>query len=525
METHSETVGRFAVRTATIVGISLAVLSGLLAVAATIEGLQVNQRDSPTYLSSAESLAVGEGSRTQFGVPGKPIDFNDSSSTVTHYPPGYPLLLSVGVRMGFDSIEVARILGVVSLSLFALVFFEFARRRGLPVAGSALVCLVAVALSFPYVLAPLSELIYGLLTLITLVLLANYLVAARVTLLIAASIVASLAVAVRSIGLALVATVAIVALFPPGRAAFRLMRGIAAGMLGLGVFALSAAGGSRELFWHPPAVGELKVAANAIVGWLVPPIGSPTQRLAFLVVGLLGAVIWIWADHGAGDRRTVAGPPASRWWVGLISAGTHLLAVLGAWLLFDAQSTPNKRLLYPVAISLLVAVVEWLTSREPARARYRRTVRVVAILGLAALTANTWSAASPALAARRGETGFRSASFANSEVVREALATSPEVVIFSNVPDGLWTVGLAGAKSTPARYDPFSSRTSGILASEIREVKALVEEGAAVILFYRNHQRPYLLDESELRQIAPCVVAETAESVMLSGLDYPLCGG
>ncbi len=281
------------IRLVTIIGIALALTAGLLAIASTPQGLAVGQRDSPTYLASSESLAAGDGYRTPFGAPGKPIDFNETSSAVNHYPPGYPMLLSVGVMMGFDSHQVARVVGVLALSLLALLFFEVARRRGLHVLGSALVGLIAVALSFPYVLAPTSELTYGLLTSVTLALLGSYASERRSSYLTAASIVAALGVAVRSVGLALVATVAIVALAAPGRFKGRLVRATIAGAMGLGVFAVSMAGGSREFAWHPPLVLDLKIMASTAVGWFVPPLGSPTQRVAVLIVGLLVAMMWI----------------------------------------------------------------------------------------------------------------------------------------------------------------------------------------------------------------------------------------
>ena len=119
---------------------------------------------------------------------------------------------------------------------------------------------------------------------------------------------------------------------------------------------------------------------------------------------------------------------------------------------------------------------------------------------------------------------FRSSSFVESRIVHITISAVPESSVFSNVPDGLWVAGLDGAKSTPASNDPFSLRANDQLESEIDELKSRVEDELAVIFFYRSHGRPYLLDESELRRIAPCVVAEDAESVLLSGLDHPLCG-
>ena len=140
------------------------------------------------------------------------------------------------------------------------------------------------------------------------------------------------------------------------------------------------------------------------------------------------------------------------------------------------------------------------------------------------LFASSWVAAIDANAVRGGELGFRSSSFVESPVVRIAVSAVPGSSIFSNVPDGLWVAGVEGARPTPAWRDPFSLRASDFLESEIEELKRRVDNELAVIFLSKSHVRLYLLDESELRTIAPCVVAEDADSVLLSALDHPLCG-
>ncbi|MGB7861499.1 MAG: hypothetical protein WBM90_13465, partial [Acidimicrobiia bacterium] len=57
-------------------------LACALLLIATSSGLLVGQRDAPSYLSSAENLALGNGYVTSYGDPGKPVDLGDPISPV-----------------------------------------------------------------------------------------------------------------------------------------------------------------------------------------------------------------------------------------------------------------------------------------------------------------------------------------------------------------------------------------------------------------------------------------------------------
>ena len=146
--------------------------------------------------------------------------------------------------------------------------------------------------------------------------------------------------------------------------------------------------------------------------------------------------------------------------------------------------------------------------------------RVLAVLGMAALVAGSWIAILDAGATRRGDLYFRSASFVESPVVLATASTIPGSYVYSNVPDGLWVAGLDGARLTPRLTDA-DLRPKESLKPEMEEMADRVGEGLAVIFFYRDGR--YRVDEPELRRIAPCVIAEDDDAVLLAGLNHPLC--
>lgn len=494
-------------------GFAVAVFVGVLSLASTPEGLLVGQGDPAYYLATSESLAAGDGYRTPFG---------DVERTITQWPPGYPALLSIGVSLGFDSHDVARFTGVLTISLLGFLLFLYARRRSLGLLGSTLVALVAAVASFRYMLEPRSELTYGLLVLATLALLGKYASVKGTSYLAAASLVAASSVAVRFAGVALVATVVIVAFLVADRFRTRLVHASSALALGLVPLVLFSAG-RRELLWHPPSLDDFKIMANAIAGWFVPPVGSPTQRFAvFTLAVLVGGLLWIVRTRKGEETRP--SKQFRRWLPGTVSAGAHLLVLLVVRTFLRTGVRLTTRLLYPVAISLLVAAVGWLGQREDSTSKKTHTARALAVFGVAALIAGSWSAILDASATRGGDLHYRSASFVESPVVLATATAIPESYVYSNVTDGLWVAGLDGARlrDTPRLTDP-ELRPNEFLEPEIEEMASRVGNGLAVIFFYRLHERPYLVDEPELRRIAPCVIAEDNEAVLLAGLNHSLC--
>ena len=492
-------------------GFAVAVFVGVLALASTPEGLRV-EGDAVVYLATSESLAAGNGYQVPFGV----------ANSVQLWPPGYPALLSVGVSLGFDSHDMARFTGILAISLLGFSFFLYARHRGLSRLGSTLVALVAAVASFRHALVPMSELTYGLLVLATLALLGKHVSLKGIRYLAAAGLVAASSMAVRSVGVALVATVVILAYLVADRFRTRLIHASSALALGLVPLVLFSTGG-RELLWHPPSPSDLKIMVNAIVGWFVLPFGSPTQRFAVFAIAVLGGGL-LWMFRTRKGEETKPSTRLLRWLPGIVSAGAHLLALLVAMTFFDTGVRVSTRQLYPVAISLLVAAVDWLSQRGVSTSKETHTNRALVVFGIAALIAGSWNAILDGSATRGGDLGYRSASFVGSPV---ALATAtasaiPESYVYSNVPDGLWVAGLDGAKLTPRLTDR-ELPPNGSLEPEIEEMANRVENGLAVIFFYKGHERPYLVDEPELRRIAPCVVVEDDEAVLLAGLNHPLC--
>ncbi len=505
-------------------GLFVVALMGLIALAigliSTRDGLYIGLRDAPTYLSSSENLANGNGFIMSFGDPGKAIDFDKAYSPVVDFPAGYPVTVSAGVAAGMSPTDSARWLGITLLALIAVVIAWIALDAGLSAPWTGLAALTGAALSLPYVLSPISELLYGLLLVATLGLLGRFVRRRREVFYAIAVLTSAAAMTVRTIGLALLATVLVLGLLTPGRRAVKGIRVLlAAGVGALPIALLIGGGGSRELAWHPAGSVDLKVMANTIAGWFIPPLGGPTMRVALFVLGLGALVVWVRSGAKV-EPRTGERVWGRLWFPGVVSALAHFTVLVGSRFLFDAQNTPNPRLLYPAVLSLLVAgVAGFPEQREVGRpARWQKGLAVISV---AMLVAASWGAAQD-FGSVSDPSSFGSEVFRTSPAVTEVLDMSPGVLIFSNVPDGLWVAGRSGVRPLPVTVDPLSKRTNPLLEDETDRIRSAVESGA--VIFYRRGDRDYLLSIDEVRTVAPCVVVDDGTSLVLTGENGPSCG-
>jgi hypothetical protein len=510
-------------RGAAVVGVILALSMGVGAIVGTSQGLTIGPRDTPSYLSSAENLAAGLGYRTPYGDPGKPIDFEETTSPVVDFPPGYPAVLSLGVRMGADSRSTARVIS--ALLVAAITLSLNVASRALPlfrsgVAGAALVALIAGALTLPFTTSALSEPLYGLLLILTLAAATSYARDKQLLPLVLATLLAASATTVRTSGLALVATVMIVAWLSI-RGVKRWFVPLAVGLVGVGPFYLSTALGNRVLAWHPPEIGSAKEFLNGVAEWFIPPIGSPTFMVVAFAALVVGLLAWVrpWRGRMARVRDDSSFPPL--WSVALIAAGAHLGLLFVTKFLFSAQLSLGTRQLYPVGISLLFAVVQFLGHRPETGGK--RMTHGFVLLGLCSLLATGWVAAVTLDAVVSGMRGFNSDGFLKSETVEYVVGSVPGDQVFGNAPDGLWVAGLANTRPLPIVYDPLSLEDNAAMDEEMSRLTDSIGNGA--VLFYQFDGRDYMVELSDLRAIAPCVVVADSTAIVLAGADHARCAG
>jgi hypothetical protein len=233
----------------------------------------------------------------------------------------------------------------------------------------------------------------------------------------------------------------------------------------------------------------------------------------------LGLIVWAMRAR-VGDRtthRTIVSAETIGLWAALFFG----LAILGTRSLFDAQTNPNMRLLYPAFVGLLVTAVE-VAARPAGSERDQRWRVAIGVLGILAATAGIWHSVSSAVD-QAGSLTFASPEFRSAPTVQLLDEADLAPDIYSNVPDGLWYVGVPGARPIPVTFDPLSLLDNEDLDREMEQLRAEVQRGAAIFYYRAADPSYYLVDEEALREIAPCVAVEDDQGVVLVDDENPLC--
>lgn len=503
----------------------LALGTALVVWVVTSGGMDYPQRDSPAYVASAESLANDQGFRVPYGDPGKKIRFDTLGSPVVDFPPGYPLLLSIGVRLGIDPALTARLAASLMVAATTTLVFALARRRGLGVAGASTAAIVGAGITIPQSLAPQSEPLYGLLLVGSLWSASEFVRRKSPASLGIALALTVLAVTVRTVGLALAASLVVLVWIILKRPLQRWLGAGVVGLVGILPFLLAGATGNRAFVWHPMDLTDITIFIDAATGWLVPPVFTPTVRLVILGVGMLVLGAWLAAseaNYAPSPDPGCTGLPS--WATAAVSATAHIGLLIVTIFFLDAQTTLSTRLIYPVALSLLVGGIELYGQRSSSAAKLRST-RAVRVLAIAAVLAGVWTSVTEASALNEDERHFAADDFAQSETVEVALVQGGRYPMFSNVPDGLWVAGLDFVHTVPSVESRSNEEPIRDFAAEFARLEEVVSQDDGLIFFYRDHERPYLADEDTLREIAPCVISDDGDSILLAARDHPICVG
>ncbi len=475
-------------------------------------GQQFASGDSPTYLSSAENMAAGRGYIVSFGG-------SEGEAAVHAFPPGYPATVAALTSFGIEVETAAAIISSLLVGAIAGSFFAFTLRRvGSPGVAIAVGALAAL-LTFPFAVAPRSEALFGLLISVAVMSAASFLRSRNEKFLLFASLMAVLSVTVRTVGLAVVAGIAVTAWLGLEDRRRRLIYSGGIVLAGLLVFRALVGTGERAIAWHPPDLQTLKVGAHAIVRWLVPDIANPLTELVLF----LGLVVGIGVLLTAAYRRT--GLDISRsapWWPAALVAVFQVLMLLAARALFVAQTDLSSRLMYPVALAVLLGAVELTSSKKSSAPSRSGRVAVLLLCG-AALAASSWIAIQLALDVRSGDRDIASSEFIDGAPVDAARELSSDHILYSNYPDALWVADIDRARYIPRDYSPLSLLPNESLEAELDRLGRETLANDAVVLMYRAQTRGYQIDEETVREVVPCVVVETEDAVLLVSNGHPWC--
>jgi hypothetical protein len=440
----------------------------------------VTSPDGTVYVGTAENIANGRGVSVPFTIytdqytPLESVGF-DHAVPLRQWPPLYPLILSILVRLGADADYAPRILNPLLLGVNVVLVGLLTRRLFRPqwaLLGASLALLVLIRDPSPTSSALLflhattfSEPLFLTFVLGSLLCIERFLVERGIWTLLGAAALASCASLTRSLGLSLVVSLAVVVLCCSGtilqrfgRTALVLVVGVAPALPSLAQS--RGRGGLPDTDEVGAAFSQLK---DGLIEWL--PWGRQTLIagislvfLIVLVVILTTAVI----QAGNGGALKAIAPTA-------LFAVAALVQLLASHLLVDRYISLVGRQTSVVHLMVCLSLLS-LVAASGAIAQVRR--RSLATLGLVA--AMTVASVLPLAQAIESPPYFRgtqpAAPLLPSEVLR-----SPNV--FSNAPDYLYDSVKLATYLVPCRVDFYSGVANPAFDDEMADLLQMIEAG------------------------------------------------
>lgn len=463
------------------------VVSAFIVLRATTRGVGLSP-DSLQYLAAAESAASGHGLTTRA--------WDGAPQALTHYPPGYPLFLAAGIRLGASPESFARYANV-ALLVFTLILVTVLAQRLVPdppwaAPAAAIACGFAHDFLVIHSMA-WSEPLYLTLTVAGIVALSEAVERQSATWLVLSALAAAAAALVRYVGVANVALVALVTLCWWPVSAWKRIRlagavSLVAALPLFGILVFGARRGSagianRKLVWHPIGFEDVRIAAGVMGKWITPL--SDATFLSVVWLAALGLFVAIMLTRRA--RRVVLSDlrPASRRLAGILVlyAASYVTVLVLAMTLVDAQTTFEPRMLSPLLAVAIILGVAWLARQTRAGGFVR--FATAAILGLV-IGANVLRFFPWQREARRYGLALRRLDREGEALVIATRQLPAAAQIYSNDPYFLRVQTSRTAAGIPRELDPNSLLPNAQHAKQVRDIcDSAARRPTFIVLFDR----------------------------------------
>lgn len=515
-----------------------AVTLGVVGIAAIVVGVLASRHglrlysDSAIYLGTARNILHGHGTTSPIALtytdsfrPDAAVAFH-GALPLTTLPPLYSTLLAAIGAFGASLTTAARILGVACLAVASMLVAQLTLR----LTGARFVALAAAALflfggavgqgtlqnpgSWVILSASvLSEALFLVLMLATILVLGPLLERGQPAALWAVCVLVALAVLCRYLGVALVATPVVLLLTRRGwpvatrmrRAALVAGAGVvpvALWMLGMRVFV--GHGEPLPVRYHPLKGHDVHNGYLNVVRWFVPTTISDGWAIAIVVVGVAAGCAL--AVQSAVARRATAEreDDAARrpdWTVRamVVYVGMYLLALLVSHSFLARNITFDARFIAParplVYILVITVAYRWLRRFDVFTASgvvvAASALVVVAFLG-------------PVRTVLRDGVVLRSKN--PSPTVAAVKHLPRNALIFTNAVETLWGVDGRNALLLPVRWVSESNSFNPHLATDVRQVGDLLQRPNSYVVEFREAFPGTFAPIGELERVAPLEV-------------------
>lgn len=481
--------------------------------------------DSITYIDVARNFLKG------YGLS------NDPGNPMTHYPPLYPVLLSISGLVGVDPLDGVRWLQMLLFcATIAIAGFMLYRATG----GSAIACIIGLLLlltanTLIYVYSfAWSEGLFIALCLAGFLLLGEYLQKPKGVLLVTSAIVTGLALLTRYAGVSAVLTgcLCIVALSRaslPRRLLVTAIFGIVA-LCPVSLWLLrnsmvSSTLTNRSLTIHPIKFDQVKTGILTLSNWLcLPQDWTLSVRIGLLVLCaaliLTGYVIFLKHNKDHENRRMLFVPSLF-----IIFTFSYLL-VLGISISFvDAHTPLSMRILSPMYVIGVIGIVclsymVWLTCKKRHMAAI--LILVISFLFLSNQSIKTASFAN-SLHLYGSSSSFLNKYWRQSPLIQIIKSLPDDIAIYTNAPDPIKLLARKGSMMLPAKLNPSSRINNKEYPSQFADMVTAIQKGKSVLVYCSGITwRWYLPANKEIAQTTHLPVLYQGRDGTIYGADKNL---
>ena len=481
--------------------------------------------DSFVYVGAARSILESDGFRF--------LDDVGQFSPIIQYPPLYSYSIAVFALMGMDALEGARWISILFFAANAVLMSNIAYRCTAS-HGAALIAAFFALTAFPLVYIhsqAVTEPMFIFLIFLACSVLARYLQQPRLWLLCAGSLIIGLSCLVRYVGVAFVLTGAMMVLCFGStswkqRLAHTVLFSVLAslpfiGWVGRNLWSASDAV-NRTFGFHPPALSDMMHATDTIGYWFFPSEIVDTMPWISRSGLLLVFIFFCWLVVKVGFPRSRYLQMVSACPVG------YLGFLLISWSVNDQLLYLDTRTLALPFLAVMILVVsiitEWFRAARPATKSWRWFALdcvLIFISLMQMINGVVWLRHS-----YDDGIGFAIDRWRNSELLNLVKNGQAPNLIFSNVPDFIYTLTGKRAALIPRKVTPDKSLKNSVpnqhYAADLASMREELEKGQGVLIYFDDAEDRlwYLPSKTELEARLPLQVLKTASDGTIYGLNH-----
>lgn len=453
--------------------------------------------DSIFYISAAENFLAGEGLNW--------IDAGNVDKPLTHFPPLYPVSLSVlgfltGVREAVD--WGGALLFGINVGLVALIVYLGTKSNLISCLSGLLALISPIFLDVHF--EAMSEPLYLTYTLSSFILLVIYLRCPKSWLLTLAAVVASCAFLTRYVGVSVVLTGAIVVFFLyPGSYKDKTRKTFFYGLIAfipntlwyLRNYLLTGSLTNRAFSFHPITKTKLSEGVLSISEWVFPetiPVGFRLSIIFVIALIIVIGQITMYLHLKNTEKQDEVNQQNPI----LVLLVLHVCVYVGLLFLsltfFDISTRLNHRILIPLyVVTLILGMISIQRMMSLIKIPLRNTLYLISAALFAVIMITYAFRSWEVVGVNRKEgRGYTSSAWQRSEIIALLNRLEKDTVVYSNEAFAIYYLSGISAYGIPEKFDPVKAEIRDdfwLMMDTMRET--LKMPNSALVVFHQGYLR------------------------------------